>query len=85
MKYLIDIEYYADGAGYSHTETIETGNTDREITATEWAEGVEDLSSLCGNGEYIVIKAKLYEEDADPMFADPIKETEVTVADGKIQ
>lgn len=78
-KYLVDINYYRNGSGYSHTETFESGCSDGIITAESWYNGCmskDDEPLYDAETGWIIIKVRVYSKNADPMFDDPIAESE---------
>lgn len=78
-KYIVDINYYRNGSGYSHTETFDIGYSDGIITAESW---YNVFMSQCDDPLYdaengwIIINVRVYRKGADPMFDDPIAESE---------
>lgn len=77
MKYSVTLKYYKTGSGYSHEETYETGNCTEPFDAAEWAEEAEIKPET--EEDWIVVEARFYEDNADPMFDDPIAETDAKV------
>lgn len=82
MKYTVDIDYYYTVSGYSHTETIESGDCDKVFTAEEYIRGcaengvaiTPDDDVLC-----LVVKVSIWKDGADPMFDDPVSESKAEI------
>lgn len=74
VMYTVEIDYWSNSQGYSHTETIDSGKTDRFFTAEEWLRGL-DTPIEYPEGSYEV-RVQFYEDGADPQFDDPIGESE---------
>lgn len=79
-NYIVDIDHYTNGNGYSHTETLENDFSSEIMTAEDWYKGYisqnDDLFD--DEKESITIKVRVYREGSDPMFDDPISESEYT-------
>lgn len=79
MKYIITVEHYFQGSGYSHEEDMECGKTDKVFEASKWAEeGIDRVHDIERN-EWLEVKASFYADDADPMFDDALETTNCIV------
>lgn len=70
MKYIVDVSHYIPGQGYSHTETMESGHTDKIFPASAW--NIDDNPFVPNAEEWVEIKVEFYADDADPAIDDPI-------------
>lgn len=79
-NYIVDIDHYINGSGYSYTETIDNGFSSGIVTAEEWYKGYISQNDEPYNpeNEWITVKVKCYAEGNDPIFDDPISVTEYT-------
>lgn len=74
-KYVIEIEVYNEGSGYSYTGTIETGNGpvwDLADFESEYAEWLKP-------GQYGVVVGRWYEPDADLVYDEPVEEAHLAI------
>jgi len=71
MKYVININHYTYGSGYSYTETFDSGTTEDTFTAKEWFDGLDEPFVLDEN-EWIEIVVYFYNDGDDPMFVNPV-------------
>lgn len=82
MQYSVKVSYYRSGSGYSHTEPFENGECKEAFTAEEWWRGMDEPFKPEEN-EWLEIDIAFYDDDADPMFDDPISTNswDLTLAD----
>ena len=77
MLYIINAAHYVANQGYTHTETIETGRTEKTFTAAEWNEGAQWFE--VNDYNWVELTVAFYADDADPMFDDPISTDTCTI------
>lgn len=70
MPYCVLVSHFETGAGYSHTEQMDSGLTEEVFTAKDWNAGLDN--PFCSTpGSWVEIEVTIYAKDADPMFDDP--------------
>lgn len=77
MLYIINAAHYVASQGYTHTETIETGHTEKTFSAAEWNEKAQWFEA--SDETWVELTVDFYEDDADPMFDDPISTDACTI------
>lgn len=67
--YVIDIDYYKNGSGYSHTETFDGGNCEKVFTAEDYFKNLDGAIDLLDRNGWITIRANFYDDDDDEPVA----------------
>lgn len=78
MKYIVDVAHYIENQGYTYTETMENGSTEKAFTAESWADSI-DLQDGLKSTEWCEVEVRFYADDADPAFDDPLHVDTCTV------
>ena len=74
-NYIIEIEVYNEGSGYSYTGTIETG------TGPVWdlSDFEDEYAEWLKPGQYGAVVGRWYEPDADLVYDEPVEEATIYV------
>lgn len=77
-NYIVEVDHYTHGSGYSYTETVENDFSSSIVTAEKWYKDYISQNDELHDPEkeYITVKVHVYNDGSDPMFDDPIEESE---------
>ena len=79
MRYMIHIDWYVSGSGYSHTDVLGDFDHCDDFFPAERAEAAladDDWFDSEDEGDWHNVVVTFYNDDADPLFDDPIKTVE---------